>query len=83
MSEQAQIDLPAELHKDSKQLVIAFATALGDKLRANELKYGYTNGWKVDDWREKCLRDLRAHIDKGDPLDIAAYAAFMWYRGWK
>ena len=25
--------------------------------------------------------ELRAHADKGDPRDVAAYCAFLWYHG--
>lgn len=69
-------------HHDTKSLVYGFSKALGDKLARAEIKYGYSNGWATDDWEEQCRRDLRSHVDKGDPLDVAAYAAFCWARGW-
>ncbi|HFE2689503.1 TPA: DUF551 domain-containing protein [Klebsiella quasipneumoniae subsp. similipneumoniae] len=36
-----------------------------------------------DDWYDDCLQSLFEHIEKGDPRDVAAYCAFMWYHGWK
>ncbi|HDZ1349687.1 TPA: DUF551 domain-containing protein [Klebsiella pneumoniae] len=35
-----------------------------------------------DDWYDDCLQSLWEHIEKGDPRDVAAYCAFMWYHGW-
>lgn len=63
-------------------LVGRFSVALLEKLRAAEKKYGYDNGWLYDDWAYDLRRDLRKHIDKGDPLDVAAYCAFAWHHGW-
>ncbi|NGO64242.1 hypothetical protein G6N76_11190 [Rhizobium daejeonense] len=74
--------LPAELHPDTAQLVVSFASALTEKLLAAQKKYGHTNGWKVDDWERDCKKALMKHVMKGDPLDVAAYAAFCWARGW-
>ncbi|KQT59958.1 hypothetical protein ASG52_19730 [Methylobacterium sp. Leaf456] len=64
-------------------LVDRFAAALKSKLRASEAKYGWQNGWLKDDWATDCQRDLLRHVGKGDPLDVAAYAAFCWHHGWK
>ncbi len=66
----------------TEKLVDDFASALKTKLRAAELKYGYDDGWKGDDWETKCRRDLLRHVMKGDPLDVAAYAAFSWHHQW-
>lgn len=63
-------------------LVDRFATALKAKFRASEAKYGWQNGWLKDGWEADCQRDLARHITKGDPLDVAAYAAFCWHHGW-
>lgn len=63
-------------------LVDRFADALKAKLRAAEAKYGWQNGWMKPDWSEDCQRDLALHVTKGDPLDVAAYAAFCWHHGW-
>ena len=70
------------LHPDTAKLVDDFADALAEKLHATEVKYGYTNGWLTDNWENECRGQLQDHISKGDPLDVAAYAAFMWRRGW-
>lgn len=70
------------LHPETAALVDSFALELKRKLRRAEEKYGYDNGWKQDDWKEQCRADLMRHIEKGDPRDVAAYAAFMWFHGW-
>lgn len=70
------------LHPDTAALVRDFAAALAAKLRKSEIKYGYTNGWLTQNWAGECHAHLYDHLDKGDPLDAAAYCAFMWRRGW-
>lgn len=60
-----------------------FAAALKAKLARAGAKRGFTDEWSRQDWRENCLRDLRAHVEKGDPLDVAAYAMFCHARGWR
>lgn len=77
--------LPAasdELDGDTARLVQDFSIALAAKLARAEQKYGYTNGWLTQDWESECREHLLDHLQKGDPLDVAAYAAFMWRRGW-
>lgn len=80
---EATIRLPEHLHPDTADLVVKFAEALADKLAASQKKYGYTNGWKRNDWQEECSKDLLQHVESGDPRDVAAYCAFMWYHGWR
>jgi hypothetical protein len=76
------ICLPPGLDPTTKIMVCDFAEAVGDKLHRAEEKYGYRDGWRTDDWEEKCRADLVAHLNKGDPLDVAIYAAFLWARRW-
>lgn len=71
------------LHPDTAALVSNFAVALAAKLRNAEQKYGYSNGWLTDNWEAECRQQLDKHVAKGDPLDVAAYAAFMWRHGWR
>ncbi|SXG03124.1 Uncharacterised protein [Klebsiella variicola] len=71
------------LHPSTMALVNDFATALAEKLHKAELKYGYSNAWTNNGWMTECLADFHRHIAKGDPRDVAAYCAFMWYHGWK
>lgn len=78
---QFEIDLPDDLNPDTKLLIASFAEALGEKLHAAEKKYGYSNGWKQDDWMRECRAKLREHMEKGDPRDVAAYCAFLWHHG--
>lgn len=62
-------------------LVWNFALALGNKLADAEKKYGYTDGWRNKDWMDECRQRLTEHVGKGDPRDVAAYCAFLWYHG--
>nr|WP_224324305.1 hypothetical protein [Klebsiella oxytoca] len=75
--------VPSELHPDTQKLVIDFCTALAEKLYKAQLKYGYEADWKQDGWTSQCQAHFHQHIAKGDPRDVAAYCAFMWYHGWK
>lgn len=71
-----------QLHPDTKDLVDRFSIALAQKLLAAQIKYGYSNKWKLSDWQRVCQLQLVEHVAKGDPLDVAAYCAFMWHHGW-
>lgn len=75
--------IPAELHPDTQKLVTDFCSALAEKLYKAQLKYGYDVDWKQDGWPSQCQAHFQQHIAKGDPRDVAAYCAFMWYHGWK
>lgn len=59
-----------------------FAKALAMKLLAAKEKYGYTDGWAQPGWEEQCRAALMEHIGKGDPIDVAAFAMFMWKHQW-
>jgi len=71
------------LHPKTEKLVDDFAAALKVKLELAQEKYGYTDNWSYDDWEKNCRWQLNVHMAKGDPLDVAAYAAFCWYHSWK
>lgn len=75
--------MPGELHPDTQKLVADFCAALAEKLYKAQLKYGYDADWKQDGWPSQCQAHFHQHIAKGDPRDVAAYCAFMWYHGWK
>lgn len=77
------IKLPAELHPETRRMVCAFAEAMAAKLRQAEIRYGYEDHWRTDEWEHQCRKDLINHLNKGDPLDVAIYAAFMHARGWR
>lgn len=77
------VAIPMELHRDTKKLVVFFAGALARKLLRAEEKYGFANEWVKDDWRADCIDDINRHLKKGDPLDVAAYAAFAWFHNWR
>lgn len=69
------------LHPATAQLVHNFARALAEKLSRAEQKYGYSDNWAKNNWLEECQHKLVEHVGKGDPLDVAAYAAFLWSHG--
>ncbi|WP_225182149.1 hypothetical protein [Pectobacterium aroidearum] len=75
--------VPEGLHQDTAKLVVDFATALAEKLYKSQMKYGYDADWKSDGWTSQCQAHFHQHIAKGDPRDVSAYCAFMWYHGWK
>ena len=75
--------IPSELHPDTKKLVTEFCTALAEKLFKAQLKYGHSDNWSYANWEIECQTAFHEHIAKGDPRDVAAYCAFMWYHGWK
>lgn len=81
--EQPASVMPPGLHPDTQKLVADFSTDLAEKLYKAQLKYGYDADWKQDNWSTQCLAHFHQHIAKGDPRDVAAYCAFMWYHGWK
>lgn len=74
--------MPLGLHPDTQKLVTDFCTALAEKLYKAQLKYGYDTDWKQDGWPSQCQAHFHQHIAKGDPRDVAAYCAFMWWHGW-
>lgn len=73
------LGMPDGLHPQTRRLVQGFALALAAKLHAAQKKYGYTDGWSATDWIEECRVRLREHLEKGDPRDVAAYCAFLWF----
>lgn len=72
----------SEPYEGIDDLVERFSAALRTKLHAAQDKHGFTDEWMRTHWREKLLADLAHHVEKGDPLDVAAYAAFAWHHGW-
>lgn len=62
-----------------RDCVQQFSKELLGKLYKKE-KQGYS-GWDNEDWtREEIIKALKAHIKKGDMIDIAAFAMFAWNR---
>jgi|SRR5687768_11889765 len=70
-----------DLHPATVDLVHRFADALMQKLAIAEKKYGHGDSWLSPDWMDECRAKLLEHITKGDPLDVAAYCAFLWHHG--
>jgi hypothetical protein len=72
------------LHPATRQLVTDFGQALAAKLLRSQEKYGYGASWQNlgASWTlEDCQKELVRHVEKGDPLDVAAYCAFLWSKG--
>lgn len=60
-------------------LVDAFAAELRAKLHA-KVDDG-RRGWDDPDWDTlEIIRAMLEHVPKGDPIDVAAFAAFWWNR---
>ena len=70
-------------HRDD-EAVDAFAAAMKIKLAAARERG--RSGWdNTDEDGEGCSVDflrrlLREHVDKGDPIDVANIAMFLWHR---
>ncbi|MCA7981314.1 hypothetical protein LGM57_33820 [Burkholderia cepacia] len=73
--------LPPDLHPRTVDLVRRFHVALAGKLAHAERKYGYADSWASPGWMDECREQLQRHVAKGDPLDVAAYSAFLWHHG--
>lgn len=73
------VRIPEDLHPATAALVADFSEAMAKKLRISELKYGYSNGWQSKEWMDECREKLRDHLEKGDPIDVANYCAFLWF----
>lgn len=76
-----EIHMPEELNAMSQDLVHRFAEAMAKKLYAAQLKYGYQASWSYPGWMKECREHMINHIEKGDPLDVANYCAFLWHHG--
>jgi len=66
-------------------LVAGFAQALLEKLEAAHKSRDLAEDdhpWMHADWVEDLRRQLREHVGKGDPRNVAAYCAFAWHHGW-
>ena len=78
------VKLPEGLARSTQYLIVDTAQALGNKLLAAQNKRKADPvGWMRHDWEDDCRAGLMHHIQKGDPRDVMAYAAFMHYHGWK
>lgn len=68
-----------EQHQDDAA-VDALAAAMKVKLAKQRAK-GY-GGWDTPEFTQQRLSDmLREHVDKGDPVDVANFCAFLAARG--
>ena len=81
-TEHLAIALPRGLHVETKRLIQAFASAIAAKAHDAEHKHGFGDDWLTELKETECRVALLAHLEKGDPRDVALYCAFMWARGW-
>lgn len=71
-------DIPAITPTD--ELIDRFAAALKEKLNQAREKYGYqAEQWSYTKFIAGMRESLYEHLAKGDPRDVAAYAAFLWH----
>lgn len=75
-------DIQTQLNPLTQDLVNRFSIALAQKLQYAEQTYQYEAEWALPGWETHCRKELMRHIEKGDPIDAAAYCAFMWHHGW-
>lgn len=71
-------DKASNLHPDDVA-VDALAHAMKAKL-ARQRARGY-GGWNTDCTQQRLTELLRAHVEKGDPVDVANFCAFLAARG--
>lgn len=71
-------EIPADVARDADALdvlVTSFAATMRHKLRCKSIE-----GWTG--WADLSVQEIKAriihHIDKGDPVDVANFAAFWW-----
>jgi hypothetical protein len=64
------------------QLCDDFRDALYESLCEAERKHGWDGQWKRDGWRLELIDCLLQNVQEGDPLKVAAYAAFAWRHNW-
>ena len=74
------LNLPAR--EEIAVVVEAFADALKNKLWRAEEKYNWNGHWKREAWQNELNACLAEHINKGDPLDVAAYCLFAHMHKW-
>ena len=74
-----EMTAPKPAHQDDAA-VDALAATMKAKLAKQRAK-GYS-GWDTPEFTQQRLSDmLREHVDKGDPVDVANFCAFLAARG--
>jgi hypothetical protein len=63
-------------------LTVRFACAMFHKLRLSEAKYHWAGQWRRTLTQQQNAQRLAEHSNKGDPRDVAIFAAFAWYHKW-
>ncbi len=77
------LKFPVELGEESTALLLRYAEAMAIKMVVAEKKHNHGESWLNPNWESDCRDAFMAHIEKGDPLDVGIYTAFMWHHKWK
>lgn len=76
------VHIPEGLHPATTGLILLFASRMAEKLSKVQDEKGKVVGWTDTDWKKECQTKLLQAVEKGDPVDVANYCAFMFYHGW-
>lgn len=63
------------------QLVEYFSIEMEQKLNKAAEKYGWTDEWSDPERLDGIRESLYEHLQKGDPVDVANLAMFIWWHG--
>ena len=63
-------------------LMIRFFLAVFHKMRLAERKHQWKGTWRKSTTQQSTAQHLAEHSHKGDPRDVAIFAAFAWYHRW-
>lgn len=63
--------------KAADAMIDAFAEKMKAKFLGAKALKGQT-GWDEENWSWACWKQMRVHCAKGDPVDVALFAAFAW-----
>lgn len=69
------------LEAELRQLCNKFADKMYAKMIKSEEKYNFNGRWKWDYQIPKMQQALAEHVNKGDPIDVANFCAFLDYHG--
>jgi len=80
------VEIPIGLNSETMELVLQFSAVMAKKLYKAQVEYEGrkepAEGWMNPDREQLYREQLRHHMEKGDPIDVANFCAFMWYHGW-
>lgn len=89
------IFLPPDIHPSTAKTIVNMLVDLAEKLYKSQVKYGLDDGWRHPPsdqggvegrffmTEKECQEAFIKHVNKGDPLDVIAYAMFIREMGWE